>query len=67
MIKLTNGGPEKILASLREHSKNDEKVSKFLVKIFNDELIGIHFWKKTYENTLNRAINNNIKRKRGQK
>lgn len=49
---MSNSGPEDILKSLREHSKKDENVSKFLVEIFNEELMGIHFWKKSYNKIL---------------
>jgi len=48
---MTNGGPEKILKGLREHS-DDENVGKFLVDIFNEEFRGIRIWKKTYIKTL---------------
>jgi len=52
---MANGGPGKILDSLRENSKNDENVSRFLVEIFNKELIqGNSHWKKQYIKSLNK-------------
>ena len=55
---MSNSGPEDILKSLRQHSQKDEKVSKFLVEIFNEELRGIHFWKKSYNKILKNIPNN---------
>lgn len=51
---MTNGGPEKILDGLKKNSAENEEVGKFLVEIFNDELRGVHFWKKTYTKLLKR-------------
>ena len=49
---MTNSGPEEILSRLRENSKDDENVSKFLVEIFIEEFVGIMQWKKSYHKIL---------------
>lgn len=53
-----NKGPERILSNLKENCANDENIEKFLVEIFNEELIGIHFWKKTYTKILKKQSKN---------